>query len=111
MSSGRASDAFVFALAAAVVLASLLLTADLDAVYLRGEALPGVCLFSRFTGMRCLGCGLTRAFVLTAHLDLASALQAHPLGPLLWALTAAQLPYRAWRLRAASSPAGPSRTD
>ena len=96
-----------------MVLASLLLTADLDAVYLMGRALPESCLSRRVFGVSCPGCGLTRAFVLTAHLELAAAFRAHALGPILWALTALQVPWRAWRILRgrASSPGAPSRAD
>ena len=81
-----------------MILASALLTADLDAVYLLGRALPESCLFKRTFGLECLGCGLTRSFVLMAHLEPALAFTAHRLGPLLWSAAAFQLPYRAWRL-------------
>ena len=97
-SASRGGDALLLSLCAAVILASALLTADLDAVYLLGRALPESCFFKRVFGLECLGCGLTRAFVLTAHLEPAMAFTAHKLGPLLWSAVAFQVPYRAWRL-------------
>jgi hypothetical protein len=85
----------------AVLAASLLLTADPQAVYFYGSALPESCLFKRATGIECFGCGLTRSFVYMGHLDPAGAFALHKLGPLLYSAVVAQLPYRGWRLLSA----------
>lgn len=43
--------------------------------------LPGPgCQFKEWTGLPCLGCGMTRSFIGMAHLDLARAALYHPLG-------------------------------
>jgi hypothetical protein len=46
-------------------------------------ALPWVCPAKGLLGIPCATCGMTHAFVALAHLDLAGALQASPLGALL----------------------------
>ncbi len=85
----------------------MLLTADPEGVYLLGWRLPESCVLKRVTGHDCLGCGLTRSFVYMGHLDLAGAFARHWLGPALWGFTAAQIPYRAWRLLAQRAGKGP----
>jgi len=42
-----------------------------------------VCPFANLTGHPCPGCGLTRAALALAHLDIAGAVRLHPLSPLL----------------------------
>ncbi|MFW6369083.1 MAG: DUF2752 domain-containing protein [Myxococcota bacterium] len=42
------------------------------------------CAFRAVTGLPCLSCGFTRAFVRTAHLDLEGALRVSPLGTALF---------------------------
>lgn len=69
------------------------------------------CVYRRATGIPCPGCGLTRAASRLAHGDLAGAVRAHPLGPVLaleglvgWLLWGA---WAAGRLRAP----GPARVE
>jgi hypothetical protein len=45
------------------------------------------CAFRAWTGLPCPTCGLTTSFAYMARLQLTSAFAAHPLGPLLFALT------------------------
>jgi hypothetical protein len=77
MKPGRA---LVVALAvlAAVVAAAVL--------YQRGPSglglFPG-CLFHRFTGLQCPGCGMTRATYATLHGDFARAFRLNPVGMVL----------------------------
>ncbi|MCX7010269.1 MAG: DUF2752 domain-containing protein [Kiritimatiellaeota bacterium] len=47
------------------------------------------CLFLRFTGYPCMFCGMTRAFLLMAHGDIAGAWQIAPLGVPLFVLSVA----------------------
>ena len=84
--------------ALAVIAASMILTADPDGVYLFGWQLPESCVFKRQWDRSCLGCGLTRSFVYMGHLDPVGAFERHLVGPLLWLLTASQIPYRGWKL-------------
>jgi len=92
----------VLLLSTLVVLASVVFSADTQAVRLFGQVLPEVCWSRRLFDMDCFGCGLTRSFVLTAHGRLAPAFEVHPLGPLLWLGVALQLPWRGWKLRTAA---------
>jgi hypothetical protein len=80
-------------LAVAVLLALLLDPRRVD----RG---PTLCLVRRLTGHRCPGCGMTRSWTLCAHLRLAPAFRAHPLGPPTFALALVAL------LRASAGPVG-----
>jgi hypothetical protein len=66
-------------LAIAIVLALLLDPRRLE----RG---PTLCLVRRLSGHRCPGCGMSRSWTLAAHLRIASAFRAHPLGPPTFAL-------------------------
>jgi hypothetical protein len=50
------------------------------------------------TGQDCLGCGLTRSFTYTAEGALSAAFERHRLGPPLFLLVLAQIPYRLWAL-------------
>jgi hypothetical protein len=61
--------------------------------------LPGICWWKRTTGVDCPGCGLTRCFVSLAHGDVAAAAHHHPFGLLLFVVVAAQIPYRAIKIR------------
>jgi hypothetical protein len=66
-----------------------------------GESLPMLCHWKRFTGIDCPGCGMTRCFISLAHGDIGAAWRFNPAGFLLFALVAAQIPYRGlqlWRL-------------
>jgi hypothetical protein len=50
------------------------------------------CGFQQLTGLGCPSCGLTTSFAYMARGQLTHALQAHALGPLLFALSAACVP-------------------
>jgi hypothetical protein len=63
-------------------------------VPLLGTPLPELCMSKRTLGMSCPGCGMTRCFISLAHGDLASAWRYNPAGPLLFAMVAAQIPFR-----------------
>jgi hypothetical protein len=98
----RENQVVVLGTCAAVVLLSAVLEVRApETVYLRGlpnHPLPPACAFRRLTGYPCPGCGMTRSFVSTAHGEIAAAFGYHPLGPILFLLVLAQLPYRAWCL-------------
>lgn len=53
------------------------------------------CIFRAVTHVPCPMCGMTRAFILTAHGNLEGALNMHLLGPLLFSLVAATSVYLA----------------
>lgn len=77
---------------------SVVLSADASQVYFFGTPIPGTCAFESFFGLRCPGCGLTRSFVLTAHLDFSEAFRLHPLGPIGFLAVLVQIPWR-WSKR------------
>jgi hypothetical protein len=60
--------------------------------------LPEICMLRRLTGLSCPGCGLTRCFISLAHGDFASAWSFNPAGLWLFAIVAAQLPWRTYQL-------------
>jgi hypothetical protein len=90
-------DWFLLLVCGAVVVASALLQPGAEAVSLFGWELPGLCTFRNLTGLRCPGCGLTRSFAYMGHLQPLEAFRMHLLGPPLYLLVAAQVPWRAWR--------------
>ena len=47
--------------------------------------IPTLCLFRRYTGIPCPGCGITRSLVCCAHGNFADAIHFHLLGPLVFA--------------------------
>jgi len=66
--------------------------------------IPTLCLFRRYTGIPCPGCGITRSLVCCAHGNFADAIHFHLLGPLVFAgLIGASL-YRIPALRRISLP-------
>lgn len=89
---------------AVIVLAVVLRVPDEQNVALPGIStpLPTLCTMRRLLGIDCPGCGLTRCFISLAHGSLARAWHFNPAGLLLFALVAAQIPFRAvqlWRIR------------
>jgi hypothetical protein len=93
-----------FLLSAAVIAAAFCLQVlpDGDRVSIReaSEAkLPPLCISRYLLGLKCPGCGLTRSFIHLAHGDVAASVRAHRVGWLLFAVIAAQIPYRAYAMR------------
>jgi hypothetical protein len=67
-----------------------------------GISLPDTCFFKCLTGYGCPGCGLTRCFISLAHGEPERAWDFNPGGFVLFAVVAAQIPYRMiqiWRIR------------
>ena len=93
-----ARDRIILAICSVIVLASLVLVADENAVWLFGWELPYRCVSREVLGFSCPGCGLTRAFVLTAHGSPILATEVHPLGAVGWLAIAVQIPWRVWRI-------------
>jgi hypothetical protein len=82
-------------LALLVTTAALLLEVpDAQHVSLAGLPLPQTCVWRATLGFPCAGCGLTRSFVALVHGEWSRAVAFHPLGPALFALIWAQIPYR-----------------
>ncbi|MEZ5330513.1 MAG: DUF2752 domain-containing protein [Thermoanaerobaculia bacterium] len=80
MKGARAGRLAVWAGAGA---ASLVAVVVLHALVLPAGRENSWCIYRRTTGMPCPGCGMTRAVVDLAHGDLAAAVRAHPVAPLL----------------------------
>lgn len=56
-----------------------------DTLRLAGIELPILCTVRAISGLPCPGCGLTRSVVAALHGELARAVAAHPIGPLVLA--------------------------
>jgi hypothetical protein len=78
----------IISAACALILAgSIILSPEMvnqDALRPGDRLLPFVCQFRSLTGLPCPGCGLTRSLVAAGHLDPASSLAYHRLGPATW---------------------------
>lgn len=94
----RSHDRFYLGLALVTIALSLALRVDGERVHAPGGLrLPGTCFSKSILGLDCPGCGLTRSFVALAHGDWRGAIALHAIGPALFALVVAQVPYRLWR--------------
>ncbi len=94
----RSADKLILLTAVAVVATSVVLVPSEAGVRLGEMEFPPLCIFKLLTGSDCLGCGLTRSFAFMGDGQLGAALDMHLAGPVLFALVAAQLPWRTWRL-------------
>lgn len=92
------SDGMMLVVAIGIVVLSILLTPSESVLTLWGWEVPPLCVFKNLTGADCPGCGLTRSFTYMGHFDPRAAFDRHWLGPALYALVAAQVPFRAWRM-------------
>ena len=88
----------VLAAALVIVAASRLVHVDVAGVYLFGIKWPIHCLLNHTFGIKCALCGLTHSFAETAHGNLIAAFEYHRIGPLLFAFTVMQIPYRVYAL-------------
>jgi hypothetical protein len=84
--------------ALAIVTLSRLVHIDIAGVYLFGIKWPIHCLLNHMFGIKCALCGITHSFAVTAHGNLAGAFEYHRIGPLLFAFTVMQIPYRIYAL-------------
>lgn len=92
------TDLTILGGAVGVLILAALLEPHPEVVRLFGHDVPPMCAFSVLTGLSCPGCGLTRSFAFLEHGDLGASFAMNPLGPALWSLVAAQVPYRMLRL-------------
>ncbi len=84
--------------ALAIVMLSRLVHVDVAGVYLLGIKWPIHCMLNHTFGIKCALCGITHSFAETAHGNLANAFEYHRIGPLLFAFTVLQIPYRIYAL-------------
>lgn len=75
-----------------------MLTPSDSVLTLFGWEIPPLCVWKNLTGWDCPGCGLTRSFTWMGHGQPLRALDRNALGPLLYLVVAAQIPWRLWRL-------------
>ena len=87
----RDGEKTIFAVALTVIILSVVMSTDEQAVVLFGYTLPPLCVWKGLFGTDCLGCGLTRSFVLMGHAEVVASFHQHYLGPPLWLATLAQL--------------------
>jgi hypothetical protein len=85
---------FLFTLCAAVILTSVVLTTESEAVYVWGWKIPPLCAWKALTGWDCMGCGLTRSFVYMGEGQVLEAFSRHWAGPIFWVLVLSQVPWR-----------------
>ena len=85
-------------LCAAILVGSLLLDLCEGELYLFGFEWPHRCPLYEFFGIKCSLCGLTRSFCSLTHGNFHQALRFHTLGPLIFAFTCFQIPYRIYAL-------------
>lgn len=86
------SDLFFILLPLLIVAVAATMHATSEQVSWFGWDVPVVCVYRRLTGAPCLGCGLTRSFVLLVHGAWLDAFRANPLGPPLFAALVVQSP-------------------
>ncbi len=84
----------ILLLCAAILFFSLLLQVKEGELYLFGLKWPHRCLLYDLFGIKCALCGLTRSFCSLAHGDWHQSLKFHVLGPIIFAFTCFQIPYR-----------------
>lgn len=81
-----------------ILVASWLLKADENDVYVFGFRWPMRCLLHDTVGIKCALCGLTRSFIAAAHGDFRRSLRFHRVGPAIFAFIVLQIPYRIYAL-------------
>jgi hypothetical protein len=84
----------ILLLCAAILVFSLLLRIEEGQLYLFGLKWPHRCPLYEMTGIKCALCGLTRSFCSLAHGDWRQSIRFHFLGPIIFAFTCFQIPYR-----------------
>jgi hypothetical protein len=99
--SARTEQLWILALALLAVAGSVVLQPSQDgglSAYLpvirARVSVPETCFWSRFFGISCPGCGLTRSFVHIARGDLRTAVQWNIMGPVVFLICLLQIPYR-----------------
>ncbi len=88
----------ILLLCAVILVFSMLLRIEEGELYLFGFKWPHHCLLYEITGIKCALCGLTRSFCSLAHGDWRQSMRFHVLGPIIFAFTCFQVPYRIYSL-------------
>jgi len=82
----------------AVLACAAALTPSENALTLFGARWPFSCRLHDTLGIQCALCGMSRSFTALAHGDLAAGAAFHRLGPIVFALSCLQIPYRLYAL-------------
>ena len=81
-----------------ILVGAVLLHVSANYLYFFGYKWPVSCLLYQTLGIKCALCGLTRSFCSLAHGDFRASAKFHPLGPVIFAFTCLQVPYRIYHL-------------
>ena len=83
-----------------LIAAGMMRTNGTSAVRLRGVSfdLPEFCFAKRSFGITCPGCGLTRSTISMTRGNVIEAFHYNPMGPIIFTLIVAQLPFRIWAI-------------
>lgn len=84
----------ILLLCVSILLFSLLLKVKDGELYFLGFKWPHRCLLYETFGIKCALCGLTRSFCSLADGDIQQSVRFHVLGPIIFAFTCCQIPYR-----------------
>ncbi len=101
LGGARSFHAAILLVSVAVLALSMMLSSSGQTkvvIPLLDVPMPELCTWNRFTGWDCPGCGLTRSFVCLGHGQLIRAFTFNPVGPILFLLMVAQIPYRSAQL-------------
>ncbi|NIP24891.1 MAG: DUF2752 domain-containing protein [Phycisphaerae bacterium] len=88
------SHIVILLLCAVILFFSLLLDEEDGLLYLFGYKWPHRCPLYETVGIKCALCGLTRSFSSLAHGNWRQSIKFHALGPIIFAFTCFQIPYR-----------------
>ena len=84
----------ILLLCAVILVFSQLLKVKEGELYFFGLKWPHRCLLYETFGIKCALCGLTRSFSSLAHGNWQQSIRFHFLGPIIFAFTCFQIPYR-----------------
>lgn len=84
----------ILLLCAVILFFSLLLDEEEGKLYLFGYKWPHRCPLYETVGIKCALCGLTRSLCSMAHGNWHQSIKFHVLGPIIFAFTCFQIPYR-----------------
>lgn len=88
----------IFFVCFVILFACVVLTPSPSVVYLQGVPLPELCIMKRFLSVECLGCGLTRSVIYTAHGNISLGFELHKFGPIFFFYCCIQLLYSLYQI-------------
>lgn len=96
--NNRAFHVIVLVLSLMLIAGCYAFTLNDIGMHFFGFKWPLHCLFSHSFSVKCTFCAIIRSLTSTAHGQLSQAIKFNPLGPVLFAFFAFQIPYRIWVL-------------